>query len=369
MTLTINSPLKDLGNAAGVEIGTAVNNEYLTDTAYTNLVNSQVDLIVADPYLDYAHISGHDKTRYETWFAELIATAATSAGKDFHYHTLLWEETLPWMRPPNNPNGWWTGSFDDIAHAFATCIALPKKFDDVAGSSLQTIDVVNEPIEVWHFKPDGLRTQPDGFAIKMGKDYIKKAFELTRLFHPTKKLVLNEAHMDRGLLPVHGSENYVSPFGNGNDYGKDARLKFIELVRWLVAEGAPIDAIGLQSHLIVKSVENDRDFSFMTEFMDELGTLVPEIYLSEFDVDARGIVNYENHAHRDWMVNATAKNYLDMMFAYPAVKRLVFWHMSEKYHAYGLDSYGTTYDQNMNARGLRHTVAQCLLDRAAAQAS
>lgn len=141
-------------------------------------------------------------------------------------------------------------------------------------------DVLNEPI-----------SEPE-FVDKLGRDEAVKWYKLARQLEPDAKLYCNDYSilLDRGKLE-----------------------KFIELVRYLLDNGAPIDGVSPQSHLwasaTLPSIET------LKENFDLLAELGLEIYPDQFEV----IVNDEQ-LHSDY-----TRDFYILAFSHPAVVGVTHW--------------------------------------------
>lgn len=134
-------------------------------------------------------------------------------------------------------------------------------------------------------------------------------------------------------------------------FGKDAQLALNEnnlfansyngkrkdvlaTVRALLDRGAPLDAVGIQSHLTSKESHIHDDgkpnFEQIACFIEQLSKLNLAVYISELDLK-----NYAfsgSQAEKDEKHAEYLSAYLSTVLAYPNVKRLVFWGLSDKGH-------------------------------------
>ena len=133
--------------------------------------------------------------------------------------------------------------------------AIAGRYQGLAGSW----DVVNEPI-----RDDGAGLRDCLFSRNLGQeDYIVRAFAWAREADPTAVLVLNDYDLER------------TP---------KKRWAFMRLVERLLRRGAPVQALGTQSHLDI-----GMDPGLCRPAMRELATLGLPIRVSELDVSFQAL--------------------------------------------------------------------------------
>jgi endo-1,4-beta-xylanase len=166
-------------------------------------------------------------------------------------------------------------------------------------------DVVNEPIGPWDGQPGNLRAGP--FYAALGEAYIARAFEKAHDAASNAILVLNEAQTE-----------------TADDNGKTFRDSLLGLLKRLRGEGAPIDAVGLQSHLRLTA---PYDFPAVTAFVEQIAALGFDIHITELDVNDTGLSGTE--AERDAAVAALYAQYLEAVLRVKAVKVVQTWQLSD----------------------------------------
>jgi endo-1,4-beta-xylanase len=169
-------------------------------------------------------------------------------------------------------------------------------------------DVLNEAVEPRDGRTDGLRK--DIWLTMIGPDYIARAFRYAREADPGVQLVYNE----------YGLESDTPD-------GAIKRTAVLALMRKLVSEEVPIDALGLQVH-IEPSVPFDANK--LSQFLDEISALGLSVILTEVDVDDRDMP--ANVGWRDAMVAAALSRYLTPVLAHPAVEGVITWGISDRFH-------------------------------------
>ena len=126
------------------------------------------------------------------------------------------------------------------------------------------------------------------------------------------RLTLNEAQCD-----------------NDGDWGRSIRPLLAGLVDRLRDAGAPLHAIGLESHLQPKFPHNYKEFA---RYVADFGAQDLEVYISEFDVDDS--VYPDSAAERDAAAAALAGEFLSNVLAVPAVRLIATWQLSDRYSWY-----------------------------------
>ena len=183
----------------------------LNDSRYSGTVSREFSYLTAEYEMKWGAI---EATRGSNNFfaGDDIVSFAGASGMAVKGHALLWHQSLP---------GWVSGlSAPDLRAAVASHIR------EVAGhyrGRVHAWDVVNEAVS-----DDGFGLRDTVFRQKLGDGYIAEAFRLAREADPGALLFYND----------YGGE------GSG---AKSDRI--YDLMRTLLAEGVPIDGIGLQMHV------------------------------------------------------------------------------------------------------------------------
>jgi endo-1,4-beta-xylanase len=211
---------------------------------------------------------------------------------------LLWHENLP---------AW----FDQLQSKADAIEAMRRHILSMTGQyggMTYTWNVVNEAIEPKDGRSDGLRRTP--LLELLGPDYIELAFRTARDAAPQAVLIYN----DYGFEP-----NFP-----GYRRRRAALLRLLD--RWRAAK-VPIDAVGLQSHLILDGSRFDAVSyrSFLRDIADRGFALV----ISELDV--LDLAPATDIAAIDADVAARYSEFLATALDEPAVVALVTWGLSDRY--------------------------------------
>jgi endo-1,4-beta-xylanase len=226
-----------------------------------------------------------------------LASLALDAGKRVHGHTLLWHRAVPdWARAALRDERDWR-----LVRRFFGSI-VPRY-----GEVIDRWDVVNEPIDVGQ-RSDGLRDSI--FLEVFGPDYIRHALEQARAFAPHAQLYINEYSLE-----------YDFP------EERERRRLFLKLIEGLKSAGAPLDGVGLQSHLDLGkgSISEPAVRAFMRD-LDQMGLSVA---ITELDVKEADYAAPPET--RDTLVGDEVRRYLDIVLASPRVVGLTTWGLSDRH--------------------------------------
>lgn len=199
---------------------------------------------------------------------------AKQHGVIFKQHTLVWGSQQPsWLGAMSASQQ--RAEVEEWIRLFC------ERYPDVG-----LIDVVNEPPP--HTKP--VYMEALGGAGASGYDWIVQSFKWARQYCPNAVLILNDY--------------------NNIEYAKDAS-NFIDIVKRIKAAGAPIDAVGAQSHDVHKGTADAAK-----KYIDALyaATGLP-IYITEYDIDEGD----------DAKQAAVLKSQFTMFWDHSAVRGITLW--------------------------------------------
>ena len=233
--LTDTGPsLRELAEARGLSIGTSILAFQLWDRDYATMIGRHFSQITEE---GAGYMSGVQPTQRGWTFDRLDRTAdfAREHDQTLRIQALVW--------------GHKTSVSDDVFHGWTPTPGWVLKGDlsrdqllavmkDHIGTVMRRYRgrvreylVVNEPL---HSDSSRDELQPNVWLTRIGPEYIRLAFEHARQIDPDARLILNEWGADY-LGQEHGPTNRPQ--------------RYFDLVRELVAQGAPIDGVGFQFHL------------------------------------------------------------------------------------------------------------------------
>jgi endo-1,4-beta-xylanase len=278
--------LREAAQKRGLLVGSAISTGQIAQQDVAQLIAQQCSIVVAENDMKWRWTQP-EENRFDFERADEIMAFAEKNGLSVRGHNLCWYESLP---------EW----FEKTATKENAARLLRKHIMVVAGryaGRIQSWDVVNEAIEVKDGRPDGLR---DSIWMRLlGPEYLAIAFRTAAETDPKARLTYND-------------------FGLEGDtrYHAERRKVALRLLRWFRENNIPIHVLGLQSHLHPSSSGN---FSGLNEFIDQVGKLGLEVYVTELDVNAgesEGAGVY--------------KNYLQNVVRHPAVKAVLTWGLTSR---------------------------------------
>jgi endo-1,4-beta-xylanase len=253
--------LRGAADAAGLNFGAAVTTDALTnDEAYRTLLVDNINMVSTVDEVDFAVVQPQPGV-YDFSRADALVDFAAANGMTARGHRLVTADGLPdWI-----VNGSWTAeTLGEILRDHVT--ALVGRYAERNPGVVTQWDVVDEA-----FLPDG--TLRDSIWRQViGDDYLRIAFEAARAADPTSELFYDDFYddlsvtqdaVDNGVAIVPGATTDRS---NCADVPKCVGVQ--SAVAALVASGAPIDAIGLQSRI---RSPDPVDFTEFATWVEDLG--------------------------------------------------------------------------------------------------
>jgi endo-1,4-beta-xylanase len=298
-TVTDPDPLRTAAAAAGKLVGTAVQSSFLTDPRYTAVFARHFNYVTAEYEMKWDPI---ERTRGSEDFSggDAIAAFAAARGMQLKGHAFVWHQAVPS----------WVGalSADDLRVEFERHI---RSVASHYRGRVLAWDVVNEAIDDVGF---GLRDSV--FRQKLGDRYIADAFRIAREADPQALLFYND---------------YA---GEGLGGKSDA---IYELVRGLLAQGVPIDGVGLQMHVRAGAPPADTN---VAANMRRLAALGLRVNISEMDVRVGDIGgSTPDNLERQKTVY---RSLVAVCVAEPACHAVTFWGFTDAhswiYSQYGADA-------------------------------
>jgi endo-1,4-beta-xylanase len=328
--------LNALANAKGMRFGSCIaagGGGSFANLRYAALIERECGLIVPENELKWQAIRP-TATTFDFARADAILAYATRKGLAMRGHTLLWHRSK-WM-----PRWMETHGFG-VRPATAAAAMMTTHVNTVCGrykDKIKSFDVVNETV----LPEDGTLAQTALSAAIGGTEaLVDLAYHAARAAAPGAQLVYN----------------YYMSWEPGNERHRAGVLKLLEGFR---KRGTPVDALGVQSHLIAAPEPQERAWR---EFIDAVTAMNYDLLITEFDV--RDAPLPSDIAVRDREIAAKTRAYLDMMFSYPRLRDLLAWGMVDAYswlqgfepRADGLTTRGCPYDSGFTAKPVRDAVA------------
>lgn len=331
------APLKDLAAEKGLRFGSAMSAGQLDDPRYVDLVLRECAVIVAEnEHKQYTILAQPDKWNFAP--GDALVNFAKENDLGMRGHTLLWNRTQ-WT------SDWLNAvEFQSAAEAEAW---LSTYISRVAGRYhpfIYSWDVVNETIDD---KTGELRETV--FSKAMGPELIDFCFHQAKEAAPDATLAYND---------------FMS-WETGNENHRNGVLRLLER---LLTNGAPIDALGIQSH---SNYDMPNEFTpekqrAWRRFVEEVIDMGLEIYLTEFDVNDTDLG--PDAQMRDRLIASFTKDYLDMMLSYQATKDLLLWGLVDSQNwlqgflprTDGVEKRPSPFDSDYQPKPMRAAIAAAL---------
>ncbi len=285
--------LAQLAAAAGLRFGSSSDTPVATaPAAYAAAMAAQCSLFA--PNLGWRRTAAVDEPGWED---PNIAFARQHGMKLTGGH-LLWHEQLPPF-------------FLALDAGPPAQAAVAKHIQQLAGhyaGQTWSWNVVNEAIDTQAGDADGMRRSP--LLQKLGPGFIAAAFHAARAADPQALLACNDTQMEMAT-PLHAAR----------------RSALLRLLDRLARDGAPVGAVGLQTHLRLDGAPFDPQAyrAFLADIAGRgLRILVTE--MDVFDIGVPGTV-----AQRDAAVADMYREVLAVALDQPAVASLVTWGLSDRY--------------------------------------
>jgi endo-1,4-beta-xylanase len=337
--------LASLAKQKGMRFGSALGAKgagsgSFRNPAYARLLEADCSILVPENEMKWQAIRP-SPTAYDFADFDGQVAFAKARGMAMRGHTLLWH------RPRWMPK--WAETYDYGANpASEAARLLTDHINTVCAryrGTINSYDVVNETV-----MEDGtLAATALSKAMGGTLPLVDLAFHTAREQAPGAQLVYND---------------YMS-WEPGNEKHRNGVLKLLEGFK---ARGVPVDALGLQSHIRIDSLENGVPAKQEREwlsFLNEVTAMGYELLITEFDVNDQ--VAPADITKRDQMVADYAKSYLDVMFSFPQLKDVLAWGMCDSYswlqsfeplRADGLAKRSCPYDASFAKKPLWDAIAK-----------
>lgn len=284
--------LRENARRRGVHVGTAVSAQDLEDPAYTRALRRDCTLITAEYEMKWDALVPDRSGRSA---ADAIVTFAEENGLAVHGHALWWHGSVPKTLSEVEPGRFRAAALRHVAEAAGR----------YAGRLLSW-DVVNEPLDLAHGRPDGLRPSP--FLDALGPDYVGTAYRAAAEADPGAILVLNEMGLE-----------------DGSPDAERKRRAMVGLLERELGAGTPIQCLGLQSHL--DATRQPRDNPGLRAFLREVRGLGLPVMITELDVADQDCPS--DLRTRDRMVADVYRAYLDLVLEEARVLAVTTWGLSD----------------------------------------
>ena len=342
--------LNDLAQRKGRRFGSAIAAGNVTggtveNSDYASIIKSECGVIVAENEMKWQTLRPvPDIYKFER--ADRIAAWTKASGLALRGHTLVWH------RPRWMPD--WVNNYDYGANPASAAEALitdhVRKMIGRYSDQVKSWDVVNEAV---NDAVNGLEETSFSRAIGSVEQSIDIAFHAARQAAPDAQLVYND---------------YMSwePSYAGH------RAMVLRLLEGFKKRGTPVDALGVQSHIEMFSLDSTTGLGPYAErewraFMDEVTAMGYRVLITEFDVKDKAAPG--DISIRDAKVADYSRRYLDVMLSYPQLGDILAWGMVDCYswlqgfapRIDGMEVRGSPYGSDYHPKPLRDAIATSLL--------
>lgn len=236
--------LRSLAEQAGLFIGTAVEPWQFGNEDVAGLLPREFNMITPENAMKWERIHPQPD-QYDFEDGDQLVAYAKKNGMKVRGHTLVWDYRLP---------GWLTeGAYSRDELIYQLCRHIKTVVSHYRGH-IYAWDVVNEAFHNEGYLRDTFWQQ------KIGPEYIPWAFIWASQVDPEVILTYND----------HGAEG-LSPKSDG----------IYKLLSELVAKNVPIDAVGLQMHVVLDGPPTPQGLVANMQRLAELGL---QVHITEMDV-------------------------------------------------------------------------------------
>jgi endo-1,4-beta-xylanase len=337
-TVAQSPSLNDLAKTKGMRFGSCfaagASGGSFRNLSYAALIKRECGVLVPENEMKWQAIRPSARTfDFDRFDAMMDFAARTKI--DVRAHTLLWHRNK-WMPA-------WMETHDFGARpATAAGAMLAKHIKTVTdrySDRIRSWDVVNETV-----MEDGSLAQTAlSHAFGGTEALVDTAFVSARAAMPEAQLVYND---------------YMS-WEPGNE---KHRAGVLNLLAGFRKRGTPVDALGVQSHLIVTDPARPQETEWR-KFIDEVVAMGYALLITEYDV--RDAALPADLAKRDAGVAALTRAYFDLMVSYKQLGDVLVWGMVDSYswlqefepRKDGLATRGCLYDANYVAKPMHDAIA------------
>lgn len=273
-TYSYKYPNATLKGSASFPIGTAVRHEQLeSDPAYVKILKRDFNSVTSEYNMKMNVIwNGGSRDQFNFEGADKIVAFAQANGMRVHGHTLIWSQdnVIPdWVKNLNLDRAGWTQLMKDYIKGVVTHFA----------GKVASWDVVNEAFnnDDGHLRGSKPGDENTFWYDKVGEDFMKIAFQTAR--------EALDAAGDHDCKLFYNDYLFVSD---------DKRPNMVQHLREMIADGAPIEGVGLQMHLNVRP-----DYDQIKAAFTDVASLGVLIHASEIDMLINNPLMIGNAQHPD----------------------------------------------------------------------
>jgi endo-1,4-beta-xylanase len=338
--------LNTLAASRGMRFGSAIawgapgaDRGSFANPAYARLVQAECGLIVPENEMKWQWLRP-SPTRFAFEHIDAIVAWAEHGGLAIRGHNLLWHQPKWFPR--------WLNAYDFGAtpqrEAERLLTTHIRTVLERYGTRITSYDVVNEAVR----PADGaLYDTVLSRALGGAEPVLDLAFHAARAAAPRAQLVYND---------------YMS-WEPGNAAHRTGVLKLLEGFR---RRNVPVDALGIQSHLVTQGPTGASAAQLQGDwrrFLDVVTQMGYGLLITELDVRDNALP--VDIGVRDAAVGAYTRDYLDVTLHYPALRDVLSWGLIDRYNwiegfeprADHAKRRPTLYDAQFRGKPMRDAVA------------
>ena len=286
--------LAALASASGIVFGTAAASYELRDADFPPLLARQSAMLVPEYEMKRAMVEPRPGA-YDFSGIDTLMAFGRAHNMAFRGHPLVWyAANPPWLEDAvleRRDEKLLTGYVEALAGRYR--------------GRMHSLDVVNEALA-----EDGGGLRQSFWLKAFGPAYIDMAFHAAHAADPGALLVYND----------YGCEA-------GGRTGDRVRANCLALLDGLIARGAPVQALGLQSHLFAFGEPVDQ--KKLRNFLAEIAARGLAILVTELDVSDEG--GPSDIASRDQAVADAASRYLEVVLDNRKTGAVLTWGLTDRY--------------------------------------
>jgi endo-1,4-beta-xylanase len=297
-------PLWKCGFDNGLVFGTSLATWQL-DADYQHLVDHEAAILFTEDDLLWYKLRPTPDAELDFTFADQFYDLAEQQRQLVLGAHLVWDEGFG--------EGWteddlW-GLDQTTAHdlLFDTLTATVSRYKGRTAGWI----VVNEIIDA--HEADGIRKDYPWYET-IGPSFIAEAFHAAQEADPDAPLILNEFGFETD---------------DEFDTAADKRANALIVVDQLIAEGVPVQALGVQAHLEAADFATKFDGAAYSTFLADVASRELKILITEMDVLDDGLPADE--AERDAAIGEVYQRYLDVALAEPEVGALITFGLTDRF--------------------------------------
>jgi endo-1,4-beta-xylanase len=302
--------LDAIARRRGLRFGSAVafnpRGGSFTNPGYAALLRADCGLLVPENEMKWQWLRpGPDRFNFAA-FDAMIGWAEKNR-MEMRGHNLLWHRRK-WMPRWLEAHDFGARPSSEAARLLTTHIeTVTRRY----GTRIKSYDVVNETVT-----PETGALEETALSRALGgtEATVDLAFRTARAAAPHAELVYND---------------YMS-WEPGNEQHRAGVLRLLEGFR---RRGTPVDALGLQSHLITQGVDAGASVTALQgewrRFLDAVTGMGYKLLITELDVRDNALP--ADVVSRDRAVADFTRGYLEVTLYYPQLRDVLAWGMSDRF--------------------------------------